>query len=353
VVSGIPLSELRSSSEYQSRIRELEVFSSSFWSIHPLTPCAISRPHFVNRILESRRIHTRCSKRTVRWRNPISSILLLTCIILIGEIEIENMDRSLGTLSIDPDSGTSSSRFFGQTGVIEVIATSLTLFIYWFDIIFLFSESIPCMCFSVKGRKTTYLPTDQSDWRKGWTIQFKFPRPLWSTSRFSSSSPIHVYFKRSDLRTSWITSSRAAESLDTLWDLFYQCFMAVSYLNLPLYFRHISFSFRYPCISRHDFQENILIPIYSHIPPSLRRTTLSHSDIGILFIIFAIATLVDLQTIEYTVNPAPDPYAVSAQYHLLARGALAAGPSIIQKPTISSIRCVVCYFRWWCWNLLI
>jgi len=58
--------------------------------------------------------------------------------------------------------------------------------------------------------------------------------------------------------------------------------------------------------------------------------------------IFVIGSLVELQPPADIATVLLDAQGISARYHHLACGALASRPSIMQDPTISGIRCMVC-----------
>lgn len=122
--------------------------------------------------------------------------------------------------------------------------------------------------------------------------------------------------------------------------------------------------FRYSAISRPQFVEEILQPVYNTLPPSFGRTPTAHLNATILFMVFAVGSLMDPGTPpdpgEDIPYPQPswagrsasgkdqDPESTHSQgsdsqwYHRLARIALSAGTSIMEDPTIPAVRAVVC-----------
>jgi hypothetical protein len=131
-----------------------------------------------------------------------------------------------------------------------------------------------------------------------------------------------------------------------LCDLFYSnaAWMSVLQFNIAAETDNIH---RYCPISRPQFQDSILVPVYSTAPPSLTDSSLTHVDVSILFMVFAIASTLDLSGPTDTGNN--DLHTTSKQkscsdadrYHQLARAALTAGVSLIEEPSISGVRSVV------------
>ncbi|KIJ32128.1 hypothetical protein M422DRAFT_783547 [Sphaerobolus stellatus SS14] len=98
-----------------------------------------------------------------------------------------------------------------------------------------------------------------------------------------------------------------------------------------------------PRFPRNIFQDQILVPVYSTTPPSVRRAGLGYVEIASLFMIFAVASLV-----EYPINqnkgeilPLPNNDAEALLYYQLARAVLTVGQCTVEEPTLASIRCLL------------
>ncbi|KIJ56442.1 hypothetical protein M422DRAFT_63270 [Sphaerobolus stellatus SS14] len=97
------------------------------------------------------------------------------------------------------------------------------------------------------------------------------------------------------------------------------------------------------CMPRTIFQDEILVPVYSTTPPSLQNARLTHTDIAILFMVFAASSVIEFPSRQDNkeILPLPNNDEESVRYHQLARAALALGQSTVEEPTISSIRCLL------------
>ncbi|KIJ25344.1 hypothetical protein M422DRAFT_273719 [Sphaerobolus stellatus SS14] len=205
----------------------------------------------------------------------------------IGESEdVDELNEALGTLTIDPESGKSS--FFGQSGGMESL--------YHNELV---------------------EETDQV--RSFWSLDPFDPLRDTTLNPLLPSMPNESLFE--------YLESQLPEPLRA-WTLCETYYSNAAWL--------------YTCIPRETFQNTILVPVYSTTPPSLRNARLTHTDMAILFMIFAMGTMVELPSQSETSDSAEatDNEKRSARYHHLARGALTAGPSTLEEPTISGIRCL-------------
>jgi len=104
-------------------------------------------------------------------------------------------------------------------------------------------------------------------------------------------------------------------------------------------------SWLYNPIPRSQFQDEILVPVYSTTPPSLTDSTLTHVDVSILFMVFAIGSLLDLSgptdSGQYGPPTAAQQKCIDPDcYHQLSRAALSAGVSVIEEPSLSGVRSI-------------
>lgn len=113
------------------------------------------------------------------------------------------------------------------------------------------------------------------------------------------------------------------------------------------------------------FEKDILLPIYVTQVPSFPSSKFTHLSASILFMVFAIASLVDPSRPAETGESAPSSLAgrpgssssckdeglqsdialasECERFHQLARAALTAGASIIEAPSILGVRNIVCF----------
>ncbi|KAF8531146.1 hypothetical protein JB92DRAFT_2853701 [Gautieria morchelliformis] len=265
-----------SMTEMTSRIRELEEALRSLHAIHSNQPHPLLVDHDFT--------HEHAPPAGIVSDRPESPV----------EGDLDRLEESLGTLTIDHQSGKFS--FFGQSaGMESLYHTELR------------EESDP----------------EQPDVQAEWSSEPFDPLRVFALDSLYPRLPSEVIMRHleghlPDPLRAW-----------ALCDLFYT-----------------NAAWMYCPVSLPQFQDNILVPVYSTAPPSLTDSSLTHVDVSILFMVFAIASSLDLSGPTDTGNN--DPHTASQQkansdpdrYHHFARAALTAGVSLIEEPSISGVRSV-------------